>query len=82
MLTEPEVQARREEACAEVRQGLCWRKVGPQLLAACQTMLDLYGLPTQQFVQKYGAGMTTRQLGDMARAAVAKARRIQEQQCL
>jgi len=46
----------------------------PDLLATCQLMLDFYHMNTDEFVAKYGTGISTRTLGDRARAAIAKAR--------
>ena len=45
----------------------------PDLLEVAKLLLDFYNLETQLFVEKYGHGITTRILGDRARAAIAKA---------
>lgn len=37
------------------------------LQAACQQALDFYNMDTKLFVEKYGAGMSTRDLGDKFR---------------
>jgi hypothetical protein len=44
-----------------------------ELLEVAKLLLDFYNLETQLFVEKYGHGITTRILGDRARAAIAKA---------
>ena len=36
-----------------------------------ELMLDFYNMPTPEFVAKYDAGVTTRQLGDAARAVLS-----------
>jgi hypothetical protein len=42
--------------------------------AAVQLRIDYDTLPTLQFVRKYGPGVTSRMVGDVARAALAHAR--------
>lgn len=45
----------------------------PDLLVACEMVLDYFFMDTGEFEAKHGAGMATRAL-DYARAAIAKAR--------
>ena len=44
----------------------------PKFKAACEMMLDFYHLETNAFVAKHGRGVCTRDLGDLARAALSQ----------
>lgn len=45
----------------------------PDLYEACKYLLDFLAMPTDEWVQKYGAGITQRQACDKARQAITKA---------
>jgi hypothetical protein len=45
----------------------------PDLANVAQLFLDFYNLPTEEFVAKHGHGVSTKTLGDAARAALRKA---------
>lgn len=46
----------------------------PDLLEACELIAAFYTMPTEEFVERFGHGISTRDVGDKARAAIAKAR--------
>jgi len=55
------ITAERDAAVADARE----------LRAACELALDYYHLSAGEWLKKHGAGMTTRDLGDVFRAALA-----------
>jgi hypothetical protein len=48
-------------------------KAAPDLLDVCELTLAFHAADTEAFVARYGAGMTTRELCDRIRTAIARA---------
>ena len=46
----------------------------PDLLEACELVAAFYTMPTKEFVERFGYGISTRDVGEKARAAIKKAR--------
>jgi hypothetical protein len=59
--------------CDTSEADACLIAAAPELLAVSELTLAFHSADTEAFVARYGGGMTTRQLCDRIRAAIAKA---------
>lgn len=52
------------------------REVVQELIEAAQQWIDFHAMDTQEFVAKYGHGVTTKDCANRARAAIANAKAL------